>query len=163
METENMNTVFEDGQNGQLESCKQELERWKELYLRLQADMENMKRRLHKEQELQINRAMEDLFSDLLPIVDNFDRALSSSSEHAADNLLVQGLTLIRKEFAYVLERYGVREMTEVQIFDPELHEALSQIPADGTVEPGTIVTVLEKGYWYKDQVLRHAKVTVAA
>jgi molecular chaperone GrpE len=106
---------------------------------------------------------MEDLFSDLLPIVDNFDRALSSSSENAADNMLVQGLTLIRKEFAHILERYGVREMTEVQMFDPELHEALSQIPADGTVEPGTIVTVLEKGYWYKDQVLRHAKVTVAA
>jgi molecular chaperone GrpE len=170
METE-QNIVIE---SGQLESCKQELERWKELYLRLQADMENMKRRLHKEQETQINRAMEDLFSDLLPIVDNFDRALLAVQDYASDPAtpirrsseseggLVQGLTLIRKEFANVLERYGVREMTEVKIFDPELHEALSQIPADGTVEPGTIVTVLEKGYWYKEQVLRHAKVTVA-
>jgi molecular chaperone GrpE len=182
METEN-NSVIE---SGQLENCKQELERWKELYLRLQADMENMKRRLHKEQELQINRAMQDLFSDLLPIVDNFDRALLASSDYPADwsppvrrssacppelaerrweseGGLVQGLILIRKEFAHVLERYGVREMTEVKIFDPELHEALSQIPADGTVEAGAIVTVLEKGYWYKDQVLRHAKVTVAS
>lgn len=163
METENTSTFVENNQlDGQLESCKQELNRWKELYLRLQADMENMKRRLQKEQEMQINRAISDLFSDLLPIVDNFDRALSSSQEHSADDPLIQGLTLIRKEFAQVLERYGVREMTEVQHFDPELHEALSQIPGDGAVESGTIVTVLEKGYWYKDQVLRHAKVTVA-
>jgi len=169
METEN-NTMVE---SSQLESCKQELERWKELYLRLQADMENMKRRIHKEQETHINRAMEDLFTDLLPIVDNFDRALLAASDYSGEDLsavasakedqLVQGLTLIRKEFAHTLERYGVREMTEVTHFDPELHEALSQIPADNNTESGTILMVLEKGYWYKDRVLRHAKVTVAS
>lgn len=163
METENGIPVTEVEQT-QLQTCQQEVERWRESYLRLNADMENMKRRMHREQEMQINRVMGDLFSDLLMIIDNFDRALQASREDSAEeDPLLQGLTLIRKEFAQVLERYGVREMTEVTLFDPELHEALSQIPADGVTEPGTILTVLEKGYWYKDQVLRHAKVTVAA
>jgi molecular chaperone GrpE len=160
METENGTPVTE---NGQLQSCQQELARWKELYLRLQADMENMKRRMYKDQELQINRTMADLFTDLLPVVDNFDRALQASKEYASDDPLLHGLMLIRKDFAQVLERYGVREMTEVTTFDPELHEAVSQIAAEGNTEAGTILTVLERGYWYKDQVLRYAKVTVAA
>lgn len=182
METENGIPITEVEQ-AQLQTCQQEVERLKASYLRLNADMENMKRRMHREQEMQINRVMGDLFSDLLMIIDNFDRALQASSsadplrqsvsvaratadrsrEYPTEDQLLQGLMLIRKEFAQILERYGVREMTEMTLFDPELHEALSQIPADGVTEPGTILTVLEKGYWYKDQVLRHAKVTVAA
>ena len=158
METEN-GTMAE---NSQLQACQQEVERWKDLYLRLNADMENMKRRMHKDQEMQSNRVMGDLFNDLLPIVDNFDRALQASDADPAQDPLMHGLMLIRKEFAQVLERYGVREMTEIQMFDPELHEAVSQLPADDLTPSGTILTVLEKGYWYKDQVLRYAKVTVA-
>lgn len=157
METEN-NTVVDN----QLQSCQQELERWKDLYMRLNADIENMKRRMHRDQEAQENRVMIDILSDLLPIVDNFDRALQASSTYPADDPLVQGLSLIRKEFAQVLERYGVREMTEVQTFDPELHEAVSQMATDGSAESGAILAVLEKGYWYKNQILRHAKVSVA-
>jgi molecular chaperone GrpE len=159
METENGMPVAD---TTQLQSCQQELERSKESYLRLQADVENMKRRMYREQEQQVNRTMADLFTDLLPVVDNFDRALHASRETHANDALLQGLMLIRKEFAQVLERYGVREMTEVKTFDPELHEALSQIAAENS-ETGTIITVLEKGYWYKDQVLRHAKVVVAS
>lgn len=158
METENGTIV----DNNQLQSCQQELERWKELYVRLNADIENIKRRMHKDQEAHAHRVMVDIFTDLLPIVDNFDRALQASVSYPAQDPLLQGLTLIRKEFAQVLEGYGVREMTEVQMFDPELHEAVSQVSADDVTPSGTILTLLEKGYWYNDTVLRHAKVTVA-
>ena len=158
METENGTIV----DNNQLQTCQQELERWKELYLRLNADIENMKRRIHKDQEVQEHRVMVDIFTDLLPVVDNFDRALQASSSYSPQDPLLQGLTLIRKEFGQVLERYGVREMTEVQTFDPELHEAVSQVPADDATPSGTILAVLEKGYLYKNTVLRYAKVTVA-
>ncbi len=157
METEN-GTVAE---NSQLQSCQQELERWKELYLRLNAEIDNMKRRMLKDQEVQSHRVMADLLSDFLPVIDNFDRALQASNTQSTQDSLKQGLMLIRKDFAQVLERYGVREMTEVKVFDPEFHEAISQIAAEKS-ESGTILEVLEKGYWYKDQVLRHAKVTVA-
>jgi len=149
-------------EHDQLESCKQEVERWKEQYLRLNADLENMKRRAYKDQEIMINRSMIQFFGNLLPIVDNFDRALEAATASEKETALFAGLTVIRKEFAATLERYGVREMTEVQQFDPELHEALSHVPADAQHADGTIVAVLQKGYWYNDQVLRHAKVSVA-
>lgn len=158
METENGTPVAD---STQLQSCQQELDRCKESYLRLQADIENIKRRMYKEQEQQVKRTMADLFTDLLPVADNFDRALHASKETHANDTLLQGLMLIRKEFAQVLERHGVREMTEVKVFDPELHEALSHIEAENT-ESGSVISVLEKGYWYKDQVLRYAKVVVA-
>jgi molecular chaperone GrpE len=157
METENGITI----EQGQLEECRQEVQRWKDLYARLNADIENIKRRAHKDQEFSVNRSLMQVFGGLLPIIDNFDRALAASGAELHTTSLYQGLLLIRKEFAAVLERYGVREMTETAQFDPELHEALSQVPADAHTTSGTIVTVLEKGYWYKDQVLRHAKVTV--
>lgn len=157
METENSSVV-----DTQLQACQQELERWKDLYMRLNADMENMKRRMHKEQDTQENRVMTDILSNLLPVIDNFDRALQASHTYPTNDPLLQGLILIRKEFAQILEQYKVREMTEVQVFDPELHEAVSQMATDGSVASGAILTVLEKGYWYKDQVLRHAKVSVA-
>src|SRR5580658_1550963 len=135
METENSNTV----DLNQLQACQQEVERWKEAYLRVNADMENIKRRSYKDQELMLNRSMMQLFGDLLPIIDNFDRALAAGA-NAPDGQLLQGLMLIRKEFASVLERYGVKEMTKLDQFDPELHEALSQQPADATHPAGTII-----------------------
>lgn len=158
METEN----GMDLEQNQLQECQQEVQRWKELYTRLNADIENMKRRAYKDQEFSVNRTMIQVFGDLLPVLDNFDRALASSTGDVQEASLYKGLLLIRKEFAGVLERYGVREMTEIQQFDPEMHEALSQIPANEQFKSGSIVTVLEKGYWYKDQILRHAKVSVA-
>jgi molecular chaperone GrpE len=124
METDNGITL----EQNQLQECQQDLQRWKDLYARLSADLENMKRRAYKDQELSINRTMMQIFGDLLPIVDNFDRALLSSTGEVQETSLYKGLGFIRKEFTAVLERHGVREMTEIALFDPELHEALSSL-----------------------------------
>lgn len=149
-------------EQSQLAACHQEVERWKEQYMRLNADIENMKRRAYKDQEVTLSRMMSQFFSSFLTVLDNFDRAIEAATVQEQTTPLYNGLTIIRKELMTTLERYGVREMTEIKTFDPELHEALSHVPADDKHADGDIVTVLQKGYWYNDHVLRHAKVTVA-
>jgi molecular chaperone GrpE len=160
--TVNASSLHENsGSEEALQACEQEVIRWKEQCLRISADMENMKRRAVREQEQTVNRTLMHVFSELLPIIDNFDRALASVQSADQHSPLYFGLILIRKELAGVLEGQEVRPMPESTEFDPEMQEAIAQVP-DTNRPSGSIVAVLEKGYFYKNQVLRHAKVTVA-
>lgn len=145
-----------------LSACQREVERWRDSYIRITADLENIKRRSFKEQEQAVIRSLMRVFTDLLPVIDNFDRALEATSASVTqDNALYNGLLLIRKELMTVLERHGVKAMPPATLFDPELQEAISQVE-DTNKPSGTIIAILEKGYMYKDHVLRPARVTVA-
>lgn len=156
-------SVSVDVGDQELVACQRDAEMWKERYLRVSADLENMRRRMAKDHESSLISAQTALFSDLLAVVDNFDRALADqkSSEDISLKSWVDGIALVRKELATILSSYGVEEITEMDTFDPELHEALAQIDAPGK-ESGSIVDVLQKGYRFKGRILRHAKVAVA-
>lgn len=149
--------------NQELIACQQEVAVWKDRYLRINADLENMRRRMAKDHEASLIAAQSDIFSDLLAIVDNFDRALADQNmqDNSACKSWFEGIALIRNQLANLLSSYGVEEITQIQTFDPELHEALAQVQT-ADYASGDIVQVLQKGYMFKNRVLRHAKVTVS-
>jgi molecular chaperone GrpE len=151
-------------QDSELLKCEQEVQLWKDKYLRVQADIENVRRRMYKEQEQALWRAQADIFSQLLTVMDNFDRAqadLEKLNSNGQQNAALAGIALIRKDLATLFERVDVREMPVTKKFDPTLHEALVSVDAEGA-ESGDIVQILQKGYLFKGQVLRPAKVSVA-
>lgn len=123
------------------------------------ADLENMRRRAEQERLVAYSRAQGEVIKKILPVIDDFDRAfsLSLSPELSAH---LSGFELVYKTFKKILVDLGVQEV-ETVIFDPELHEAVMQVPHSGK-ESGAIVTVFEKGYQLKGTVIRPAKVSVA-
>lgn len=146
-------------QVSQLEVCQQEAAMWKDQYARIFADFDNYKKRIDREQIQWMQTAQTMVVKDLLPVVDNFERALAQKTEETA-NLYV-GIEMVYKSVIQLLAKYGVKEFAEYNEFNPELHEALMNTES-ADHESGQIVQVLEKGFMIKDKVLRPAKVTVA-
>ncbi|HEY7966787.1 MAG TPA: nucleotide exchange factor GrpE [Solirubrobacteraceae bacterium] len=130
---------------------------------RTQADFENYRKRATREAGAAEERGLARLARELLPALDNLDRALDHAAESAADETLLDGLRLVRRELLGALERVGISAYGEAgERFDPELHEAVAQQPADGC-EPGQIVGVYQAGYRSeRSGVIRPARVLVA-
>jgi molecular chaperone GrpE len=128
---------------------------------RLAAEFENYKKRAVREQESMSARAAERLVKELLPIVDDLERALEAAEEHE-EAKLEEGVRLVHRQLASVLEREGLAEIGTDGKFDPHVHEALLLQPAEGVAE-GSVLEVLQKGYRLGDRVLRPARVVVAA
>lgn len=148
----------------ELQTCKQAQENWKEKCLRITADFENFKKRLTKEQAQWAESAQIQVLKDLLPIIDDFDRAYEEvqKKEQVAElQTWISGFTLIRSSLHKLLQKFGVTEITQYSEFDPLYHEAVTQIES-ANHKPGQIVQVFQKGYHYKDHVLRPARVSVA-
>jgi molecular chaperone GrpE len=127
---------------------------------RLAADFENYKKRTAREQAALSTRAAERLVKELLPIVDDLERALEAAEEHE-EAKLEEGVRLVHRHLASVLEREGLAEIETNGKFDPHVHEALLSQPAE--TEEGSVIGVLQKGYRLGDRVLRPARVVVAA
>jgi len=141
---------------------KAERERGEYLALaqRTQADFENYRKRAAREAALSGGRAKAGLVRELLPVVDNLERALASAPE---GDPLLEGVRLVHSDLVGVLERSGVKSFDPAgEQFDPTVHEALSTRPADGA-DAGIVVDVVEKGYRLNDSVLRPARVVVSA
>jgi molecular chaperone GrpE len=139
------------------------LERERDEYLalaqRTQADFENWRKRAAKESAAAGERAKSGLVRELLPVVDNLERALTSAEE--SEQHLAEGVRLVHSELLAVLERNGVEAFDpQGEKFDPEVHEALSTREEDGA-KPGTVLDVVEKGYRANGTVLRPARVVV--
>src|SRR5918912_464321 len=127
---------------------------------RAQADFENFRKRAAKEAASAGERAKSGLVGELLPVVDNLERALASAEE--SEQHLAEGVKLVHSELLAVLERNGVEAFDpQGEKFDPEVHEALSTREEDGT-GPGTVLDVVEKGYRANGTVLRPARVVVS-
>jgi molecular chaperone GrpE len=127
---------------------------------RLAAEFDNYRKRVAREQEALSARATERLVRELLPIVDDLERALEAA-EHHEEAELEEGVRLVQRQLAGVLEREGLVEIETNGKFDPHVHEALLAKPADA--EEGSVIEVLQKGYRLGDRVLRPARVAVAA
>ncbi|MEP2771190.1 MAG: nucleotide exchange factor GrpE [Fulvivirga sp.] len=150
----------------ELEKLKDELSESKDKYLRLYSEFDNFRRRTAKEKLDMVQTANEDLMSELLPVVDDFERAIKTFDEKDSDIKAVKdGVELIYNKFNKALERKGltVMEGKEGMDFDPELHEAITQIPAPKPKLKGKVVDVIEKGYLLKEKVIRYAKVVIGS
>lgn len=150
----------------ELEKLRDELSESKDKYLRLYSEFDNFRRRTAKEKLDMVQTANEDLMSELLPVVDDLERAIKTFNEKDADIKAVKdGVELIYNKFNKALERKGltVMEGKEGMDFDPELHEAITQIPAPKPKLKGKVVDVIEKGYLLKEKVIRYAKVVIGS
>ena len=129
-------------------------------YLRLAADFDNYRKRVVREQADLSRRANERLLNELLPVIDDLERALEAAAAHE-EATLEQGVRLVHRSLSGLLERHGLSEIEADGAFDPHVHEALLTQPTEGA-EQGSVVQVLQKGYRLGDRVLRPARVIVA-
>jgi len=139
-------------------------ESWKEQLLRVSADFQNLKRRVEKEKLEWIKIAQVDVIKSFLSLVDDFDRAIESSERSSLSDEVkawLEGFKMIRKNLSKKLSDLGVSEIDYGKEFDPHLHEALMQVSSKDH-KSGEIVQVISPGYLFKDEVIRHAKVSVA-
>jgi molecular chaperone GrpE len=133
-----------------------------ERYLRTLADFENFRRRTAREREDWRRQAQESLLREILPVLDNFDRALAAPPVPGADQAFRAGVELIHRDFLTALERVGVRPFSAVgQPFDPTRHEAVGRVERDD-VDDQTVIAEPLRGYLIQERVLRPAQVVVA-
>jgi len=128
--------------------------------LRLAADFENYKKRAARERAEYVALANERLLKELLPILDDLERALNAAEEHE-EAQLEEGVRLVHRSLASLLERQGVKEISTEGKFDPHVHEALLAQPSEEAA-PGDVLDVIQKGYTLGDRVVRPARVIVA-
>jgi len=161
---ENNDTV-----NGDYENLKDkhnktlsELEELKNRHLRLQADFTNYKKRVEKEKENTYLYATGELISKILPVIDNFDRALSVKIEETSIENLYQGVEMVYKQLWDILKESGLEEIDALnQKFDPNYHHAVSQ-EENEDYEEDTVTEVFLKGYKLKDRIVRPSMVKVS-
>jgi len=148
----------------ELASLKEEKASLDDRYVRLQADFDNHRKRTLREKQEALSYGHENVVKDLLPVVDNLERAIehASASSGADFEGMLQGVELVRRELLAVLAKHGVSSIeAEGEVFDPNLHEALAQME-DEKVPAGRIGRMLQKGYRLRDRLLRPARVMVS-
>jgi len=144
------------------EVLKEELGKEKDKFLRLFAEFENYKKRTTRERMELYKTAGQEVISALLPVLDDFDRAVREI-DRSEDTELFKGVTLIQNKFRDTLMGKGLEEIEVLpgDTFDAEIHEAVTQIPAPEKKLQGKVVDVIEKGYKLGDRIIRHPKVVV--
>ena len=139
-----------------------ELAELQDKYLRLYSDFENYRRRTAKEKMEMIDSASMQMIIDILPVMDDFERAVISFKDVAEINSIREGIGLILNKFKRVLEDKGLREIEAIgRPFDPDLHDAVTKTPAPSKKMKGKVVDQVQKGYLLKEKVIRHTKVIV--
>ena len=159
-EKANCSETVEDNNTAQIEKITAELAAQKEQFLRLMAEYDNFRKRSQAEKAAVYNNAISDAISAMLPVSDNFDRALSTQDASAED--LRKGMEMIYAQMNNAFEQLGVTAIGEKgEDFDPNFHNAVAHVE-DDKLDEGVIAAVLQKGYMIGDKVIRHAMVQVA-
>lgn len=145
-----------------LDAKTREAEASRDRYLRTAAEFDNLRRRAARDREEYVRSATGELIREILPVLDNFDRALQAAHADPAAATVTAGVGLIQRELLRVLEKFGVTPFTAVGTpFDPERHEAVARVSAGDQPEM-TVVAEIARGYTLHGRVLRPARVTVA-
>jgi molecular chaperone GrpE len=145
-----------------LEEAKNKLQESEDRVLRLAADFDNTKKRLEREREISLKYAEENILKELLPGIDNIERAMEQGRDANSIKGLLEGVELTHNGLMATLEKYGVKAIESLgQPFDPNIHEALAMEETD-QMEPNMVLREYQKGYIYKDRLLRPAKVIVS-
>jgi molecular chaperone GrpE len=146
----------------QLEELSIEHKELKDKYLRLFAEFDNYKKRTIKEKMELMKTAAENTMHSLLPILDDFERAKKSAEDENSEEQWSEGVSLVYNRLFTVLSNDGLSQMdSDGEVFDPEMHDAITEIPAPTEELKGKVVDTIEKGYFLKDKIIRHAKVVV--
>ncbi len=157
----------EEAENEQEEKdpLQQKQEEYQELYdkhLRLYSEFENFRRRSKKDVTDAKEKGRSEVVLGILPVLDDFERAMDSMNESAESKAVYEGVELIYNKFKNTLQEQGLVEMEpQGQPFDPEYHEAMTKTQAPSEDQKGKVVDVVEKGYMLNDRIVRHAKVVV--
>ena len=131
-------------------------------YLRLYSEFDNYRKRTSKERLELFKTAGQDILTDLLPVLDDFDRAMQNMDSSDDVEAIQTGINLIYNKFKSVVENKGLKHFKSIETeFDPEIHEAITKIPAPNKKLKGKVVDEIEKGYMLNDKVIRFAKVVV--
>jgi molecular chaperone GrpE len=147
-------------EESELEKIKSELDEARDKHLRLVAEFDNFKRRTAKERLELIQTAGREVIIDMLDVLDDADRAQKQLETTDDPKLIKEGVTLIFNKLRNVLQAKGVKPMETIgKDFDPELHEAIADVPAPSMA--GKIIDEVGKGYYLKDKIIRHAKVVI--
>nr|WP_234032984.1 nucleotide exchange factor GrpE [Paenibacillus faecalis] len=146
----------------ELEKLQNEMSEQQQRTLRVQADFDNFRRRTQKEKEDLAKYASSKLITELLPVFDNFERAIAASEDNQDFESFSKGVSMIFRQLETVLNAEGLTAMNSVgQPFNPEFHQAIMQVESD-EYEEGIVVEEVQKGYMLKDRVLRPAMVKVS-
>ena len=146
----------------ELDDTKAELEKSKKEYMFLLAEFDNFRKRTLKEKSELIKNAAEGAMKDLLPVLDDFERAIQATSESNDVESIKEGVNLIYNKFVTYLEQKGVKAIESQDAdFDTEYHEAVTTFPTDDESKKGKVIDTVQKGYVMNDKVIRHSKVVV--
>nr|WP_269430733.1 nucleotide exchange factor GrpE [Domibacillus enclensis] len=162
VETETDEVVLEEAQEeSKEEQLQKQLDESEDRYLRLRADFDNFRRRANLDREAQEKYRAQKLVGELLPVLDNFERALQVTAEHEETKSLLQGMEMVYKTLVAALQSEGVEPIETVgKPFDPTVHQAV-MTDSDESAEPNSVLAELQKGYKLKDRVIRPSMVKV--
>jgi molecular chaperone GrpE len=143
------------------EALEAQVAEWKNLAMRATADLDNFRKRISREKEEALRYANRGLLEELLPILDNFEMGMQAAGQEEG-SMVFQGMQMVKKQLDDFLARNGVEEVeAEGRIFDPNVHEAVSQ-EESGEAPEGTVLRVVRRGFTLRDRLLRPANVVVA-
>lgn len=146
----------------QIESLKAEKAELNDRFLRLYSEFDNYKKRVNKEKLDLISTASEKVFVNLLPVIDDFERAIAANEKLEDVEAIKEGFVLIYNKMMQLLKRFDVEEIpAKGEEFNTDFHEAVTHFPTDKEEEKGKVIDVTEKGYKIKDKVIRYSKVVV--
>lgn len=146
------------------EKLQQENATLNDKYLRLFAEFDNYKRRTQKERVELLQTAGKDVVVSLLPVLDDFERAIKATENTSEVSAVREGIVLVQNKLKSILSQKGLKELESINtVFDTDIHEAITKIPAPSDDLKGKVVDELEKGYTLNDKVIRFAKVVVGS
>lgn len=151
-----------EGDAAVIEQLRVELNKMNDKYLRLLAEFDNFRRRTARDQLELRKTASKDIMADLLPVLDDFDRALKIIEKGEGSDSVIEGFKLVYQKFYKTLESRGLEVMeSDGKSFDAEMHEAITEVPAPSKKLKGKVIDTVEKGYLLNEKIIRYAKVVV--
>lgn len=164
VQNEDLNQINEEQQAEEIKetSPEDQINELNDKYLRLYSEFDNYRKRTSKERLELFKTAGQDILTDLLPVLDDFERAMQNMESSDDAEAIQTGINLIYNKFKNILENKGLKHFKSIENdFDPEVHEAITKIPAPSKKLKGKVVDEIEKGYMLNDKVIRFAKVVV--
>lgn len=166
-QTENLEVEMDESAAASQEEVKEptledKLAEANDKFIRLYAEFENFRKRTNKEKVDLLSHASAGVLKDLLPIMDDFERAIDNNQKVEDPNALKEGFQLIYSKLKHTMESKGVKPMEAIgNPFDSEIHEAIANVPSPSDDMKGKVIDAVEKGYYLNDKVIRFAKVVV--
>jgi molecular chaperone GrpE len=155
-------SAFADKVVDEVRIAGEKLAEMQDRYLRLSAEFDNYRKRTLREKMDLSKYATEDLFKKIIPIMDDFDRALAHMSNATACVAMKEGIDLIYNKFSEFLKQNGIKEIETLnENFNVDLHDAVAKVQVEDEQKKGKVVDIIQKGYYLQDKVLRHSKVVV--